>query len=202
MAFTTLPTYSTGDSVTAANWNTYIKNNFAAMPPDVFTATGEIFVGEGADTGGVLSPGVVGQPLIVATGETIGVKWSSTTVTSKFVFGRYSNDDYSGDDTFGGSSFLISVHDASGYNVPADAQMVLALLRVKWNAGSTDDYVVLGNTSDTDMEIMRIDYNEHYGANEITQNGFLPIAGGNISVEMSDSADVNFELRFTGYITS
>ena len=57
MACTTLPTYSTGDTITAANWNTYVKDNFAAMPPDVFTASGELFVGAGADTGQLLSPG-------------------------------------------------------------------------------------------------------------------------------------------------
>lgn len=200
MAFTTLPTYSTGDSVTAANWNTYIKNNFAAMPPDVFTATGEIFIGEGADTGGLLSPGSAVNPLIVDTGETLGVKYSST-YGSGFAFGRLTHSEF-WHDTYGPTSVSISVHDATGFNVPAGAVLLLTTLRVLFNAGSTDDYVVLGNTSDTDMEMLRIDYNQHYGSNYITQAGFVAVSGGNITLEITDSSDVTLDLYFTGYFTT
>lgn len=201
MAFTTLPTYSTGDSVTAANWNTHIKDNFAAMPPDIFTATGEIFVGEGADTGGLLSPSDNYTPLIVDAGETLGVRWSDTYSDPFFTFAHYNHDDYIWD-TYGGTSVSISVHDATGFNVPAGAVMLLTTLRVGWDGGSTDDYVILGNASDTDMEMLRIDYSAHYGTNPITQSGFVAVSGGDITLEISDSSDVRIRLYFTGYITT
>jgi len=202
MAFTTLPTYSTGDSVTAANWNTYIKNNFAAMPPDIFTATGEIFVGEGADTGGLLSPSTTGKPLIVATAQTLGVKYSDTVWSSKFTWANYVHADFSGDDTYGGTTMSISIHDATGYNVPATAIMLVARLRVNWNAGSSDDYVSISNTSDTDMKMLRIDYNSQASTDLMHQQGFVVPAEGKILLEITDSSDVNLDLNFIGYITS
>lgn len=201
MAFTTLPTYSTGDSVSAANWNTYVKDNFAAMPPDIFTAAGEIFVGEGADTGGLLSKSVIGKPLIVDIGETLGVKYSDTVLSSAFTWSYYGNLDYN-NDTFGGTTVSISVHDATGYNVPATAKILIAKLRVAWNAGSTDDYVHISNTSDSDMEMLRIDYSLGGATYWITQHGFVTPAEGNLILEITDSADVNLHLSFLGYVTS
>ena len=202
MAFTALPTYSTGDTVTAANWNTHIKDNFAAMPPDIFTATGEIFVGEGADTGGVLSPSAGRAPLVVDSGETLGVKYDVDFTGSKTTFAHYTNTDYDGDDTFGGGSISISIHDATGYNVPAGADMLFATLRVAWNAGSADDYVALSNTSDTDIEMLKVNYNNWASTRWITQAGFVVPAEGNILLEITDSSDVNINLYFTGYITT
>lgn len=201
MAFTTLPTYGTGDTVTAANWNTYIKDNFAASAPDIFTATGEIFVGEGADTGGLLSPSVIGKVLIVDAAETLGVKYSDTLMNSKFIFGYYGHADYN-NDTFGGTTVSISIHDATGYNVPATANMIFARLRVLWHAGSTDDYIVLSNTSDSDMEMLRIDYNALRLGEWMAQQGFVVPADGNVILEITDSADVSLNLKIVGYVTS
>jgi len=44
MTYTAVPTKSTGDLWTAANHNTYIKDNFAAGVPDIFTTKGDIAV--------------------------------------------------------------------------------------------------------------------------------------------------------------
>ena len=201
MAFTTLPTYSTGDVVSAANWNTYVKDNFAAMPPDVFTASGEIFVGEGADTGGLLSPGSTGNFLIVDTAETLGMKYSDTFVIAPFTFATYTNADYTAS-TFGGTTVSISVSDATGYNVPATAVMLIARLDVIWNAGSTEDYVLITNTSDSDMEMLRIDYNQFGIGVAMSQAGFVVPAEGNLILEITDSSDVTLDLKLTGYVTT
>jgi len=48
MAYTAVPTITTGDVATAAWGNTYIKSNFAAGVPDIFTADGEVAIGTGA----------------------------------------------------------------------------------------------------------------------------------------------------------
>ena len=50
MAYTAVPTITTGDVATAAWGNTYIKDNFAAGVPDIFTADGEVAIGTGANT--------------------------------------------------------------------------------------------------------------------------------------------------------
>lgn len=203
MAFTTLPTYSTGDVVTAANWNTHIKDNFAAMPPDIFTATGELFVGEGADTGGVLSPTSSTDLLVAASGETLGVKYSDTfTINSKFTWAGYTNTAYDGDDTFGGGSNSITITDSGGFDVPSGAAMLLATLRVAWNAGSTDDYVFITNTTDTTMEMLRIDWHPGASTYWLSQTGFIVPASDNILLEITDSSDVNIDLKFFGYVLS
>ena len=49
IAYTIVPTITTGDVATAAWGNTHIKDNFAAGVPDLFTTDGDIAIGTGAD---------------------------------------------------------------------------------------------------------------------------------------------------------
>jgi len=49
MAYTAVPTITTGDIATAAWGNTYIKDNFAAGVPDIITADSEVIIGTGAN---------------------------------------------------------------------------------------------------------------------------------------------------------
>ena len=139
---------------------------------------------------------------IVATAQTLGVKYSDTVWSSKFTWANYVHADFSGDDTYGGTTMSISIHDATGYNVPATAIMLVARLGVNWNAGSSDDYVSISNTSDTDMKMLRIDYNSQASTDLMHQQGFVVPAEGKILLEITDSSDVNLDLNFIGYITS
>lgn len=75
MAFTTVPTVATGDLWTAANHNAYIRDNFAAGVPDIFTTKGDIAVGSAADAAGRLGVGSNGQVLIADSAQALGVKW-------------------------------------------------------------------------------------------------------------------------------
>ena len=50
MAFSSVPTITTGDVATASWGNTYIKNNFALTAPAVLTAQGDIVIASGANT--------------------------------------------------------------------------------------------------------------------------------------------------------
>ena len=49
MAYTVIPTITTGDVATAAWGNTHLKDNFAAGVPDIFTTDGDVAVGTGAN---------------------------------------------------------------------------------------------------------------------------------------------------------
>jgi len=49
MAYNAIPTITTGDVATASWGNTYLKDNFAAGVPDIFTADGEVAIGTGAN---------------------------------------------------------------------------------------------------------------------------------------------------------
>lgn len=78
MAYTAVPTLSTGYLVTAADWNAYVKDNFAAGVPDIFTTKGDLAVASAADAAGRLAVGVDGQVLTADSGETLGLKWAAT----------------------------------------------------------------------------------------------------------------------------
>jgi hypothetical protein len=77
MAYTPVPTQSTGDSWTAAEHNTYIRDNFAASVPDVFTTKGDIFLATGADAGAILAVGTDGQLLSANSTTATGWQWTS-----------------------------------------------------------------------------------------------------------------------------
>jgi len=77
MAYTAVPTKSTGDLWTAADHNTYIKDNFAAGVPDIFTTKGDIAVATGANVATILGVGTNGQVLVADSSESCGVKWDS-----------------------------------------------------------------------------------------------------------------------------
>ena len=49
MAYTVIPTITTGDVATAAWGNTHLKDNFAAGVPDLFTSDGDVAVGTGSN---------------------------------------------------------------------------------------------------------------------------------------------------------
>ena len=77
MAYTVIPSMSKGDDISAPWWNQYVKDNFAAGVPDVFTAKGDLLVAEGADTLGILSVGSDYKFLEADSTQTVGVKWSA-----------------------------------------------------------------------------------------------------------------------------
>lgn len=79
MAYTAVPTATTGYLWTAADHNTYIKDNFAAGVPDIFTTKGDIAIATAADTAARLGVGSNGTILTADSdtgGGEMGVKWS------------------------------------------------------------------------------------------------------------------------------
>lgn len=77
MAYNAVPTVNTGDLWTAANHNTYIKDNFAAGVPDIFTTKGDLAVASGADAAARLAVGSNGQFVRANSAATNGVDWRS-----------------------------------------------------------------------------------------------------------------------------
>ncbi len=75
MAYNTPPTKSVGDTFTAAEWNTYIRDNQAAGVPDIFAAKGDLAIASGANAAGALTVGSDGQLLMADASQALGVKW-------------------------------------------------------------------------------------------------------------------------------
>jgi hypothetical protein len=82
MAYVAVPTKSTGDLWTAADNNTYIRDNFAAGVPDIFTTKGDIAVATAADAASRLGVGADGQVLTAASGEATGILWAADTLAT------------------------------------------------------------------------------------------------------------------------
>lgn len=68
MGYSIVPTVATGDTMTAANWNQYVRDNFAAGVPDIFTAAGDLVYGSAADVAARLGIGSTGKVLRVSSG--------------------------------------------------------------------------------------------------------------------------------------
>ena len=76
MAYISPSTVTTGDLITAAEWNQDIVANEQAGAPDMFTTKGDLFVGTAADAGTRLGVGANGDVLMADSAEASGVKWA------------------------------------------------------------------------------------------------------------------------------
>lgn len=74
MSYNAVPTVATGDTWSAANHNTYIRDNFAAGVPDIFTAAGDIAYATAANAAAPLAIGTPGQVLLSSSDSL--PKWS------------------------------------------------------------------------------------------------------------------------------
>ncbi len=76
MAYTD-KTYAYQEKLTSAGMNAYVRDNFRAGVPDIFTTKGDLAVASGADAAGRLGVGSDGQILVADSGETLGVRWGN-----------------------------------------------------------------------------------------------------------------------------
>ena len=76
MAYNTPPTKAVGDPLTAAEWNTYVRDNFAAGFPDLAAAKGDMLVATAANAAQALTAGSNYQILEALSTETTGLRWS------------------------------------------------------------------------------------------------------------------------------
>ena len=80
MAYIPVPNASTGDKFTAAYVNAYLRDNFAASVPDIFTAKGQLAAATGADAAApVTAPTVNGQVLTADSTVSTGMAWKMPT---------------------------------------------------------------------------------------------------------------------------
>lgn len=75
MAYTPVPSVAAGDWIDEVFINTYWRDNMAASAPDVFSAKGQLAVGTGVDSMGVLRVGANGDVLVADSGSAVGLKW-------------------------------------------------------------------------------------------------------------------------------
>ncbi len=76
MAYTPVPAVAAGDWIDEVFINTYWVDNMAAGLPDAFTAKGQLPIGLGVDSMGILAVGANGTVLTADSAEATGIKWS------------------------------------------------------------------------------------------------------------------------------
>lgn len=81
MGYSVVPTVATGDLWTAANHNTYIKDNFAAGVPALFSAAGDLVYGSSPGIATRLAIGTEGKLLTVLSNGLPG--WGGPLITHK-----------------------------------------------------------------------------------------------------------------------
>lgn len=96
MPFTPVPSVAAGDWIDEIFLNTYLRDNFAAGVPDVFSAKGQLAVGTGVDTMGVLNPGADGLALFTDSSQSTGLIWKLIKLISNRQGGSASDWDASG----------------------------------------------------------------------------------------------------------
>lgn len=77
MAYTPVPSLATGYLWTAADHNTYIRDNFAAGVPAILQAKGDLPVASGLRAADRLAVGSNGQLLIADSSQPLGVRWGA-----------------------------------------------------------------------------------------------------------------------------
>jgi hypothetical protein len=83
MSYTPVPAVAAGDWIDEVFINTYWVDNFAAGIPDQFSAKGQLAVGLGVDSMGILNAGTNGYALVADDAQTLGLKWD---VRAKITF--------------------------------------------------------------------------------------------------------------------
>lgn len=117
MAYIPVPSVAAGDWIDEIFINTYWRDNMAAGVPDVFSAKGQMAIGLGVDSMGVLNVGADGDVLMADAAQTLGMKW--TNLISN-IFGPQSMGlNYLISRTVASNNLTVALTDKNGNNASA-----------------------------------------------------------------------------------
>lgn len=136
MAYTPVPAVAADDWIDEIFINTYWVDNMAAMVPDVFSAKGQLAVGLGVDTMGVLNVGSNGKVLMADSTQTLGMKWELPIVLFEE---KVTNTSWDGDN----KPVATTVIAANTFNasLPNSARALLLSVSARWAAASNANFV-------------------------------------------------------------
>jgi len=198
MAYTDIPTVSVGDLHTASDFNTYLKDNFGAGIPDKFTAKGDIALGEGADTIGILALGNAGDWLTCDAAETLGVKWAApTSFFDWFTFGAFTcatlDDTPMPSTMFAYREAISDIH--TGFSLPdTTSRIFLGSLTARYTdsdqaAGAVGDNVCLTAYDDSSEVYI---FNRVYGEGGASESWMFNTQTGIFRCNTNGALDVNY----------
>lgn len=192
MAYNAVPTVTTGDLWTASNHNTYIRDNFAAGVPDIFTTKGDLAVASGANAAVRLAVGSNNQVLMADSGKTAGVKWGTN---FEILTTPLTNTSWDGDSKNSGS-YVIT---ATSFNaaIPANAKALLISVVVQFPATTYGRVYV--NTYLKSHQCA-VDIYSHSNYPDEADSGIVVLNEGKFEVSIMNQNLDNIYIYVLGYI--
>ncbi len=138
--YTPVPAVSAGDWIDEVFINTYWVDNFAAGVPDVFSAKGQLAVGLGVDSMGILNVGADGTILVADSTQALGVRWGTTPDSSNYIKLASAITGYNGNSIAVGTYSL----SKTALAVPSTARAVLLSISAMWTAANNGNYAKIG----------------------------------------------------------
>lgn len=138
MAYTPVPAVAADDWIDEIFINTYWVDNMAASVPDVFSAKGQLPVGLGVDSMGILNVGANGTILSADSAEPTGLKWIPRPAAVSFF---PANVSVGGKGT-GMGTYTIDA-DVHIPGVPSDAIAVLLIGNAQWTDVSLNPIILI-----------------------------------------------------------
>lgn len=192
MAYNPLPSVTTGDLWTASNHNTYIRDNFAAGVPDIFTTKGDLAVASGGNAGDRLGVGSAGQVLTPSSAEALGLKWINNLNPQ---ITPLTNTSWDGDG-IAETTYTITINSFNAA-VPNTAKFILVTGWVEWVSTSDKNHLVTIKPYGGNGAIYVPCAAARYFKTAI--NGFVPVGdSGQIQV-VNYGAIVNIYLAIVGW---
>jgi len=206
MAYKVVPTQITGDYWTAGNNNTYIRDNFRATLPALFTAAGQMVYGTtSTDSFGLLPIGTYPNRLTVNAGAT-APEWKTPQAKGILLIDPYIVEEEEVAYDWNNIRFLTKVYDGNDYfqstdlfnqiKIPSDGiYQVSGFLEVIHNGSGTkirigpDDFVI--SSEEGKSNYLYFCNIKHYSADDLiycdvynpgTTVGFEVQPVGNLSV--------------------
>lgn len=188
-----VPTVATGDLWTASNHNTYIRDNFAAGVPHIFTTKGDLAVALGSQAAGRLGVGDNGDVLMAASAEALGMAWDRNLVFSGT---NITHADWNGDGKSVGTT-TIAVDTFSKGIVPATAKAVLASVSARWTAADDGNVIYLRPAGSSGNCVVARAHEANYFQDNI---GIVPLVGGEFDVTIAGAGANAVYIGIWGYI--
>lgn len=190
MAYTPVPAVAANDWIDEIFINTYWKDNFAAGVPDVFSAKGQLAVGLGVDSMGVLNVGANDTVLIADSTQATGLKWGTRSKVTLFT----TQPAVTGLTTSIGDQTLTASTAISG--VPSTAVAIFLVANVLWLSVASNPLLIFCTSVGNNGVLI----NGLLANVTLFNAGLVPLNGGNFVKRILTTAPNAVAAFCAGYI--
>lgn len=195
MAYTPVPSVAAGDWIDEIFINTYWRDNMAASVPDVFSAKGQLAVGTGVDTMGVLSAGSNNKVLMADSAQATGLKWDFNVVPFTTAL---ENSSYDGDNIAVGTYTVVA--NTFNSNIPLTARCIILTLVAKWTSVNLNASVSIFNADAANATPIGVKVRAHDTGWQ-DNHGIVSLNGsGQFKIEVLGSEAPSVIIQVWGYV--